>query len=152
MKIKRPWNRINNSIFSVSTVGTKKNMNICTYVTPISMKPKLFAVAIYYNTLTYDQAKKRLLLQLLGNDQFNLINKLGKQSGKNKDKLKGIPLGTYKEFAYIKNCCALFELEVISKIPTGDHELLICKLVSAKNISNKKPLQLEDIIKKKIIL
>lgn len=127
-------------------------MNICTYVTPISMKPKLFAIAVYYDTLTHEQAQDRILLQLLANDQHSLINKLGKQSGKTKDKLKNLSTNTYKEFEYIQNCCAIFELQITQRIPTGDHELLICKTLSAKNISEKEPLQLDDLYQKKLIL
>ena len=59
--MKRPWNIIDSPIYSLQTVDEKGkiNMNICTYVTAVSMKPKIYAIAIDYNTLTYKNVKKR---------------------------------------------------------------------------------------------
>ena len=41
--MKRPWNIIDSPIYSLQSVDEegKINMNICTYVTAVSMKPKI---------------------------------------------------------------------------------------------------------------
>ena len=39
--MKKPWNRINIPVYSVSSkYGEKQNMHICTYVSAVSMQPK----------------------------------------------------------------------------------------------------------------
>ena len=50
--MRRPWNIINLPIYSLQTVDKdgKLNMNICTYVSVVSMKPKIYSVAVYYGT------------------------------------------------------------------------------------------------------
>ena len=90
--MKRPWNIIDSPIYSLQTVDRngKINMNICTYVTAVSMKPKIYAIAIDYNTLTYKNVKNsnQFVLQLLSKNQIELVKKFGKKSGYkfNKDK------------------------------------------------------------------
>ena len=53
--MKRPCNRNNSNIYSLLTHNLKDetNMNICTYVSVVNMNPRLYAVSIDYNTLTY---------------------------------------------------------------------------------------------------
>ena len=44
----KPWNRVDGPIYSLSTAAHGKgNLNICSYVTPISMKPKRYIVGVY---------------------------------------------------------------------------------------------------------
>jgi len=54
--MKRPWNIIDLPIYSLQTTDKKGsiNMNICTYVTAISIKPKIYSIAIDYNTKTFE--------------------------------------------------------------------------------------------------
>ena len=49
LNMRRPWNIINLPIYSLQTVDSngKLNMNICTYVSVVSMKPKIYSIAIY---------------------------------------------------------------------------------------------------------
>ena len=45
----RPWNLLNLPVYSLATYqGEKVNMNICTYVSAVSMKPKQYMVAVYH--------------------------------------------------------------------------------------------------------
>ncbi|MEN9653372.1 MAG: hypothetical protein RL303_1092, partial [Verrucomicrobiota bacterium] len=49
----KPWNRVDGPIFSLATTAHGKgNLNICSYVTPISMKPKRFIIGVYKETKT----------------------------------------------------------------------------------------------------
>ena len=58
-------------------------MNICTYVSAISMNPKLYAVAVYENTQTLENIEESdyAVLQLLHESHFHLVKKLGQTSG-----------------------------------------------------------------------
>lgn len=41
--MKRPWNLANVPVYSLATyAGQKVNMNICTYVSAVNMKPKRY--------------------------------------------------------------------------------------------------------------
>ena len=53
--MKRPWNIVDHAVYSLVSYDNENNinMNICTYVSAISMKPKVFMIAIYYGTKTY---------------------------------------------------------------------------------------------------
>jgi len=53
--MQRPWNKANEVIYSLVTKDQDKNqnMNICTYVVPISMKPKKYMIALDPTTKTY---------------------------------------------------------------------------------------------------
>ena len=55
-------------VYSLVTYdGEKVNMNICTYVTAVSMKPKQYVVAVYHNTRSLQNLleSKSVVLQLL---------------------------------------------------------------------------------------
>ena len=88
--MKRPWNIISPPVYSLVTYDEegKVNMNICTYVSAVSMKPKIYSIAIDYTTKTYKNLEKssKVVLQLLSASNLKVIRKLGKISGKLFDK------------------------------------------------------------------
>ncbi len=83
--MKRPWNIIDLPIYSLQTTDKKGsiNMNICTYVTAISIKPKMYSIAIDYNTKTFENLENssEAILQILSFDNMKLVRNLGKKSG-----------------------------------------------------------------------
>lgn len=90
---KKPWNRVDQPVYSISSAhNAEVNMNICSYATPVSMKPKRYIVAIYKNTKTLELIKQnpQFLLQILAEDQYKLINLLGKKSGFHMNKIEKI--------------------------------------------------------------
>ena len=83
--MRRPWNIIDCPIYSLSTSDSegKTNMNICTYVTAISMKPKMYLISIEYNSKTYQNLinTKTSYLQILNINQSGLVKVFGKTGG-----------------------------------------------------------------------
>ena len=75
--MKRPWNIISPPVYSLVTYDEhgKVNMNICTYVSAVSMKPKMYSIAIDYTTKTYKNLEKssRVVLQLLSASNLKVI-------------------------------------------------------------------------------
>ena len=72
----KPWNRVDGPIYSLATTANGKgNLNICSYVTPISMKPKRFIIGVYKDTKTLAnlEANPIGLLNYLAQDQANHI-------------------------------------------------------------------------------
>lgn len=67
-----------------------RNMNIMTYVIPVSMSPKHYIIALYRDTqsLSNWQVSHRGILQILAPTHSSLVRVLGKKSGKFYDKMR----------------------------------------------------------------
>lgn len=89
---KKPWNRINLPVYSISSrFENIYNMNICTYTSAVSMKPKQIMVAIYNDTKTLEIVNNspKFVLQLLAANQYRMVDLLGKKVAKILIKLVG---------------------------------------------------------------
>ncbi len=153
---KKPWNRLDLPVYSVASHdGRRHNMNICTYASQVSMQPKRYMVAIYKDTKTLDNVsvQRSLVLQLLSTSHLDLITRLGKQSGRNKDKLKTLSkrLMAYHGYQVLSDALAVIELQVISLTDGGDHMLALCDVVSYRNITDGEALMLHHLRDKKLI-
>jgi flavin reductase (DIM6/NTAB) family NADH-FMN oxidoreductase RutF len=144
---KRPWNRVNLSVYSISsTDGTgNHNMHIITYATAISMQPKRFVCGIYQGTQTLNnvQANPHFILQLLAATQYRLVDLLGKKSGKSVDKIarleKRKELMEWNGFKILKNCLAVMEMKVIAELGRDTDEYITGeKLLAGEKKKNTK--------------
>lgn len=158
MSFKRPWNRVNLPVYSISSKqGNVANMNIITYVSQISMKPKLFQCCIYEGTLTLDNVSRsgEMVLQLLDASQYRLVDLLGRKSGKQVDKIgrlaKRDQLIYWKQYPVLKNCLAVMKLKVIRRFCDGDHVCFVCRLEGYKNLNEGEALTLDRLRRYKLI-
>lgn len=158
MTRKKPWNRVNNPVYSCSTkAGESSNMHIMTYATAVSMKPKRFICGIFHGTKTLENIESNSLfvLQLLSDKQYRLVDLLGKKSGKNVDKIgrlyKRNELMVWDDFFVLKNCLAVMKMKVINSFDAGDHKCFLCEVVAYKNINEGNALMLDTLRKHKII-
>ena len=79
MTRKKPWNRVNLPVYSISSKGNDSaNMHMITYASQVSMKPKRFICGIYENTMTLEniEASGEFVLQLLADKQYRLMDLL----------------------------------------------------------------------------
>ncbi|MBS1617054.1 MAG: flavin reductase family protein [Bacteroidetes bacterium] len=153
---KKPWNRLDLPVYSVASHdGTQYNMNICTYASQVSMQPKRYMVAVYKGTKTLDNISGQgsFVLQILSTAHLDLINRLGKQSGHIKDKLKTISrrLTDYHGYRILADALAVIELQILSQTDAGDHMLALCDVVSYRNITEGEILMLHHLRDKKLI-
>jgi flavin reductase (DIM6/NTAB) family NADH-FMN oxidoreductase RutF len=155
---KKPWNRINLPVYSISSMAAGNgNMHIITYATQISMQPKRFVCGIYQDTQTLAnvQASGEFVLQLLAANQYRLVDLLGKKSGKNIDKInrlqKRSALDTWNGFYILKNCLAVIHLKVSSTFNGGDHLGFVCDVLAHKNINEGEALTLDILRQHKMI-
>ena len=146
---KKPWNRINLHVYSISSrFGEAFNMNICTYTSAVSMKPKQIMVAIYYDTKTLEivNNSSKFVLQLLAAAQYRIVDLLGKKSGYNIDKIirleKRKMISIWNGYKILKDALALIELEVIDTMQAGDHKLFLCNVIDYKNLNEGEVLTL----------
>ena len=165
--MKKPWNLVNVPVYSIATMpeGTV-NMNICTYVSAVSMKPKRYMVAIYHNTKTHEIASQTgiFVLQLLSESQYGLVKNFGQKSGiqfdkhaflmrKNKLKDQNNPysLIDWEDHMILKNSVAVLKLKAIQIIPAGDHDMFLCDVISHENLNDAPILDLDVLRSKKLI-
>ena len=158
MTRKKPWNRINLPVYSISSkTHENENMNIITYATAISMQPKRFVCGIYHGTQTLDNvsATGEFVLQLLADHQVNLVNLLGKQSGKKIPKLnrlaKGKLLTHWEEYSVLHSCLAVMKMKVAGTMEGGDHKIFLCDVTDYQNLQTGNPLTLDHLREKKLI-
>ena len=160
MGLKRPWNIVNIPVYSLATyVDDQVNMNICTYVTAVSMKPKLFMVAIDYSTKTYENLEKgcECVLQILHQNHQSLVSLLGKKSGKQIKKAEKLIskdfLTKWNGREVLAGACGYLEIEMRGrKNVGGDHELFWFEVIKSKTNSENNILMLQDLIEAGIIL
>ena len=158
MTRKKPWNRINLPVYSISSkFDTTYNMNICTYTSAVSMQPKQLWVAIYNDTKTLEivENSPKFVLQLLAAEQYRMVDLLGKKSGKNIDKISRLEkrelIAHWNGFKILKDALALTELKVENTMQAGDHKLFLCSVVDYKNLNEGKALTLDDLREHRLI-
>ena len=122
-------------------------MNICTYVTAISLEPKLMLIGVYKDTQTLENINvgKRVLLQLLTEELAPVVRVCGQQSGKKIDKIKRLSkrydLTEKIGLFYFDKAAGYIELQVEQLTETsGDHYLLVAKVLTSKNLNEVKIL------------
>ncbi|MDE3247632.1 MAG: flavin reductase [Bacteroidota bacterium] len=158
MTRKRPWNRVNLPVYSISSCsGEERNLNIITYVTGISMEPKQFVCGIYHHTKTLELVNRRgeFVLQLLPASQYRLVSLLGKQSGYSVNKIERLQkrslLVEWKGFYVLKDALAWLHLSVSNSFEAGDHKGFLCDLVQWKNQQDGEPLTLDMLRDKGLV-
>lgn len=126
--MRKPWNLPELPVYSLATYHEGVvNMNICTYVTAVSLDPKIMMVAVYENTKTLENilSSDTAILQILHKEQAPLTRILGKKTGITYNKFQYLNkknmLTEWKNFHVLKDACAYIELEKLSLLKTGDH-------------------------------
>ena len=158
--MRRPWNMINIPVYSLATYDNGNvNMNICTYVTPISLKPKQYIVGLYHNTKTLENLKSGsiAILQILNKEHLSLVNLLGKKSGYKISKEKILDnknlITDWNKHKVLIGCNAYLLMENIASYESnGDHDIYHFNVKSFKTIREENILMLQDLIDDNIIL
>ncbi|MBX9906710.1 flavin reductase family protein [Patescibacteria group bacterium] len=154
--MRKLWNRPSVPVWSLVTRDTDGNinMNICTYVTSISLQPKLMLIALYAGTKTLKNVleTKQGLLQLLTEELAPVVRVCGRTTGHTTDKIarlkKRYLLSEVDGFLYFTQAAGYVTLSFKDVISTeGDHILAIAEVIHTKNL-NDLPLLTTDYLKK----
>ncbi|MEI6741853.1 MAG: flavin reductase [bacterium] len=166
-KNRRPWNRVSQQIYSLSTLAAdgKINMNIVSYATAATLKPKSYVIAVYRGTKTHanifdKSAKEYFLLQGLAKPQSRYIRPLGQKSGLRYDKAKYLSkqnISSYNldgsDYGYLPDCGFVIAFKITSKVVYGDHDLISAEVVKIVEDNNAAQLlTTQDLIELGIIL
>ncbi|MCS7064542.1 MAG: flavin reductase family protein [Methylacidiphilales bacterium] len=145
----RPWNLAPQAVYSLavypkeaarSSLCFPRALNICTYVTPITLQPKRYAIALYTPSYTLscllECPEADLVLHLLSREQLPLVPVLGQRSGWRFDKVDYLRrhgwLKIWNHRAVLTQTAAYFQLRLGEVREAGDHHLAIMDLVRAK--------------------
>jgi Flavin reductase like domain len=124
------------------------SMNIVTFCCGLSVAaPKLFAVSLYYDTLTKDSFfhHQRGVLQLLRPHHKRLVPILGQHSGYNTDIRQkadecaalGFAWHEWNDYQLLPDCALYLPLQLVERVPVGDHELAICQVMDTMEWNGK---------------
>ena len=134
-------------------------MNICSYVTAISRKPKQYLVALENESKTLDNIRKsdRAVLQLLQRSAQDLVKWLGMRSGYEIDKINRLEkhdrTTSWKNYVVLKDAAAYLELKKIKSIDLkSDHCIFCFDVLHSRSISDQDILMWQNLIDNKIIL
>ena len=153
--MRKPWNLPSYPFYSLITEKwdeinpqmeilkeSPRNMNIMTYVIPVSMSPKHYIIALYRDTqsLANWQMSHRGILQILAPTHSSLVRVLGKKSWRSYDKMAYLAKKRLLTWEYhLIGISWYIELEEIEKLAggDGDHILYLCRVVSSRSYHEK---------------
>jgi flavin reductase (DIM6/NTAB) family NADH-FMN oxidoreductase RutF len=139
-------------------------MNICTYVSAVSMNPKQYLVALDYDTLTHKRVKEKgeFVLQLLSDKQAAIVRNLGQKSGKSFDKNgfllrkqktrdENYALQEWHNYRVLTHCVCTLKLQVVNDMEAADHEMFLCNVLAYKVWNTDTPLTIDVLRDQKIV-
>jgi len=120
------------------------------------MNPKIYAIAVYHNTQTLQniQSSEYCVLQILSDQQYKLVNVLGKKSGFKYNKINYLVqrkmIHDWQHFKVLNQAVAYILLHKINCIPSIDHDLYLFKVIKYKIKKSDLTLTLNNLRFKKI--
>jgi flavin reductase (DIM6/NTAB) family NADH-FMN oxidoreductase RutF len=143
----------NYDVHAITTVADNKmNANIATWVMQVAMGGKLITVALYKIDYTIELVKisNMLNINLLAKEQTGLITKLGRKSGRNSDKFKGLKYALdERSCPYLTEAIGYIQCQVLHSTDAGDHELFICEVLKQVMLNPEKEVMTNNFLREK---
>ena len=167
--MRKPWNLPSYPVYSLITenspsknpqigifLESSQNMNVMTYIIPVSLSPKHYIIALYHDTRSLEnwQSTHKGVLQILGEQHSLLTRVLWKKSWKNYNKIGYLQKKWILWLnGMIEGIAWYIELTEIEKLSSHgwDHDLYLCWIVSSKSF-HQKVLMTDRLIQDNIIL
>ncbi len=143
------------AITTVAGAGTPEvryNANIATWVMQTAMGGTCLAVALYKidYTITLVQESGILNVNLLAEDQTGLIARLGRQSGRDKDKLNRLPHALDdRGCPFLPEAIGYVQCRVTGQADSGDHMLFVCEVIRQVVLHPDKPVMTNNFLRAK---
>jgi len=133
----------------------RRNANIVAWIMATDMGGHVVAVALYKVDYTIELVRKSGLLNvnLLATDQISLVRKFGQQSGRERDKLKRVPLQVDERGCpYLTDAIGYAQCRVLHSTDAGDHELFICQVEKQVVLNPDKPVLTYALLREKKVI
>ncbi len=143
----------NYDVHSITTIHEENsNANIATWVMQTAMGGKMVCVALYKVDYTIElvRASKILNINLLHTGQTSLINKLGRRSGKDSDKLKTLKFEfDNRGCPFLTEAIGYIQCKVLHSTDAGDHELFVCEVQKQVVLNPEKEVMTNNFLREK---
>jgi flavin reductase (DIM6/NTAB) family NADH-FMN oxidoreductase RutF len=144
-EISELFHRLTAGVYVVGVAeGAKRDAFTAAWVMQASFDPLLLALSINPGNASYQllQAGGGYTVNVLKEGQLELARRFGTRSGRDEDKLAGIPWRPGRSGAPILEAAlAYFDCELAGRMRAGDHELVLGHVIDGKILDrNGKPL------------
>ena len=130
------FRRLTLGVYAVGvTDGQRRDAFTAAWIMQASFNPLMLAVSINPANASYEllHATGGFTVNVLKQEQLELARRLGTRSGRDEDKLAGIPFRPGRLGSPIlEEALAYFECELMGRTRAGDHELVLGKVVDGK--------------------
>ena len=119
------------------------NANIATWVMQTAMKGRNLCVALYQPDLTLEMVRASGILNVnfLSQGQKTLVNRLGRKSGRQHDKLQKVPYALDgRGCPYLTEAVACIHCKVQDWADGGDHALASCTVLGHRWLQKDAPV------------
>lgn len=147
----------NYDVHSITTTTSdgRQNANIATWVMQTAMGGTHLVVALYQLDYTIELVRESGILNvnLLTTQQTGLIRKLGRLSGREKDKFSNLPHAfDQRGCPYLTEAIGYVQCRVLHTTNAGDHDLFICEVLKQIVLNPDKAVLTNDYLKEKKIV
>jgi len=107
------------------------------WIMQVSFDPLLLAVSVNPHNATYEllRASRAFTVSVLKAGQLELARRFGTQSGRDHDKLAGVLWHAGRSGApVLDEALAFFDCELVDRVPAGDHELVVGRVIAGRII------------------
>jgi flavin reductase (DIM6/NTAB) family NADH-FMN oxidoreductase RutF len=144
--------KLDSEVFVLTAAdGNRRNGQIVCWVLPATIVPQVPRVMVGIGRLTYTreliEASRRFALNLLGKDQWKWVPHFGFRSGRDTDKLAGIPIdrGGATGSPLLPGIVGYVEAEVTSVLDGGAHLFYLADVVAGQLVADREPLRLSQL-------
>ena len=115
--------------------GERRDAFTAAWITQASFEPLLLALSVNRENASYPimRAGRSFTVNVLRKGQLDLARGFGTRSGRDQDKLAGVPWHAGRLGAPIlDDALAYFECELAATLPAGDHELVLGRVIDGR--------------------
>ena len=130
------FHRLSLGVYVVGAAhGERRDAFTAAWVMQVSFDPLLLALSINPKNDSYSlvHSSGALTVSVLKRGQLELARRFGTQSGRDHDKLAGVPWHPGRSGApVLDEALAYFDCEVSERLQVGDHELVVGRVVDGR--------------------
>ena len=133
------FRRVTNGIYVIGVAeGERRNAFTAAWLTQVSFDPLLFALSVNPEHASYPLllGGGGFVVSVLRRDQLRLAEAFGTRSGRDQDKLAGIPWRPAASGAPIlTQGLAWLDCRLRDRFPAGDHEIILARPVAGELVA-----------------
>jgi flavin reductase (DIM6/NTAB) family NADH-FMN oxidoreductase RutF len=148
-EISELFHRLTYGVYAIGVAaGEQRDAFTAAWVMQASFEPLLLALSINPQNASYQllHSGGGFTVNVLKPEQLDLARRLGTRSGRDEDKLAGIPWRPGRSGAPIfQEALAYFDCELAGSMPEGDHELVLGRVTDGQLLDQRSaPLTYAD--------